>query len=280
MADDLPRHRIEVVCPECGATQTEPALVVSTQCRACRANFQVREGKGVVRTRPITRLKPPRKDSDPEEPQPEVPKVQPFLRRGPVIQAPQSFLKRIFNPNKPSRQITCFNCGHSYSTVGEAQSSQCPKCSGYVSLLNHDITTPWNRRIQTGGNVVIQKSGAVSGVNIQCHDLTVLGELAGSVECSGTVVIRTSGKITGKVQCRTLRVEKGARVEFLNPVTAETAYIDGNVRGQIFCSGTITLEKRAQLHGLVRTTDLIFRPGAKHTGTLEVISAAPSTSTH
>ena len=48
MADETPRHRIEVACPECGETQAEPALVVSTQCRSCRANFQVREGKGVV----------------------------------------------------------------------------------------------------------------------------------------------------------------------------------------------------------------------------------------
>jgi cytoskeletal protein CcmA (bactofilin family) len=280
MADDLPRHLIQVVCPECSATQTEPALVVSTQCRSCRANFQVREGKGVVRTRPITRLKTPRKDSDPEEPLPEAPKLQPFLRRGPVVQAPQSFLQRIFNPTKPSRQITCFNCSHHYSTVGEAQSSQCPKCSGYVSLQDHEITAYWNRRIQTGGNVIIQKSGKVSGVHIQCHDLMVLGELAGSVECTGTLIIRTSGKITGNVQCRHLRVEKGARVEFLNPVTAETAYIDGNVRGQISCTEAITLEKRAQLQGLVRTSNLIVRPGANHTGTLEVISAAPSASTN
>jgi cytoskeletal protein CcmA (bactofilin family)/Zn finger protein HypA/HybF involved in hydrogenase expression len=276
MADELPRHRIEVSCPECGKSQFEPALVVSTQCRSCRANFQVRAGKGVVRTHPVTRLKVPRKDSDPEEPQPEPPKLQPFLRRGPVVQAPQSFLQRIFNPAKPSRQISCFNCRHSYSTVGEAQSSQCPKCSGYVSLQDHEITAHWNRRIQTGGDVVIQKSGTVSGVNIQCHNLTILGELAGSVDCTGDVIIKTSGKIIGNVQCRNLRVEKSARVEFLNPVTAETAYIDGNVRGQIYCSGPITLAKRAHLQGLIRTSNLIIRPGAKHTGTIEVITAVPS----
>ena len=130
---------------------------------------------------------------------------------------------RLFNPAKPPREITCFNCGHSYTAVGEAQSSQCPKCSGYISLLNYDITAQWNRRIQTCGDVVIQKSGSVSGVNIQCHNLTVLGELAGSVECSGNIIIRSSGKIVGNVLCRHLRVEKGARVEFLNPVNADTA---------------------------------------------------------
>ena len=273
MADEPKRHRIKVICPECGEAQSEPALVVSTQCRACRANFQVREGKGVVRSRPITRLAVPREDSDPEpEPLPEEPKPQPFLRRGSVVPVPQSFLMRLFNPTKPPREISCFGCGHTYSAVGDAQSSQCPKCSGYISLLDYSITEHWNRRIETCGDVVIQKSGVVAGVTLKCHNLIVLGELAGSVECTGDLIIRSHGKIIGKVNCRNLRVEKGARVEFLNPVTAATAFIDGNVRGQIFCSGAITLEKRAHLQGLVRTTSLVVKPGAKHTGTIEMIS--------
>lgn len=277
MADDTPRHRIEVACPECGHMQSEPALVISTQCRSCRVNFQVREGKGVVRTHPVTRLAPPRKDSDPEPTQHlEALKSKTVLRRGPIVQAPQSFFMRLFNPVKPPRQITCFNCRHSYTTSGEAQSSQCPKCSGYISLLNYDITAHWNRRIQTCGDVVIQKSGVVSGVDIQCHNLTILGELAGSVECSGNLVIRSHGQIVGNVRCRTLRVEKGARVDFSNPVNAESASIAGHVRGQIFCSGPITLEKRARLQGLVRTTSLIVRPGAKHTGTIEMVAAPQS----
>jgi cytoskeletal protein CcmA (bactofilin family)/Zn finger protein HypA/HybF involved in hydrogenase expression len=277
MSDEPQRHRIEVACPECGHLQAEPALVVSTQCRSCRANFQVRDGKGVVRIQPITRLAIPRKDSDPEpEPPPAAPKLSP-IRRGPVVQPPQSFLMRIFKRTRPPRHVTCFNCGHSYTAIAEAQSSQCPKCSGYVSLLSYEINEHWNRRIQTCGDVVIQKNGVVSGVTLQCHTLTVLGELAGSVECSGDLIIRSHGKIIGKVRCQNLRVEKGARVEFLSPVTAVTAFIDGQVRGQISCTGSVTLAKRARLQGLVRTSSLVVKPGAKHTGTIEMISATPST---
>lgn len=280
MADEPRRHRIDVTCPECGHVQSEPALVISTQCRACRANFQVREGKGVVRSRPTTRLATPRKDNDPgPEPvtAPAAPasKTQPpFPRKGPPGPPPRPFLLRLFSPKKPPRPVTCFTCGHSYTAIAEAQSSQCPKCSSYVSLLDYEINEPWNRRIQTCGDVVIQKGGIVSGVTLQCHNLTVLGELAGSVDCTGDLVIRSHGKIIGKVNCRELRVEKGARVEFLNPVTARSAYIDGNVRGQISCSGAITLQKRAQLQGLVRTTSLVVKPGAKHTGTIEMVPSA------
>lgn len=273
MADEPRRHRIDVTCPECGHVQSEPALVISTQCRSCRANFQVREGKVVVRARPVTRLAPPRKDSDPE-PQQAPPKTQSFLRKGSPAPPPRSFLMRLLNPVKPPRPITCFSCGHSYAAIAEAQSSQCPKCSSYVSLLDYDINEPWNRRIQTCGDVVIQKAGIVSGVTVQCHHLTVLGELAGSVDCSGDLIIRSHGKIIGKVNCRNLRVEKGARVEFLHPVTAKSAFIDGNVRGQISCSGSITLEKRARLQGFVRAASLVVKAGAKHTGTIEMTSSA------
>jgi cytoskeletal protein CcmA (bactofilin family) len=100
----------------------------------------------------------------------------------------------------------------------------------------------------------------------------VLGELAGSVECSGDLIIRRHGRIVGTVSCRQLRIEKGAKVEFLNPVTAHTASIDGQVRGQLSCTGPVTLQKRARLHGLVRTPSLIVKPGAKHSGSIEMIS--------
>jgi cytoskeletal protein CcmA (bactofilin family)/Zn finger protein HypA/HybF involved in hydrogenase expression len=272
MADESHRQRIDVTCPECSHTQTEPALVISTQCRSCRANFQVLDGKGVVRNRPITRLAKPKKDSDPyPEPPPVERKTPLMLKRVLANPAQRSLLKRLFQPVKPPRDIRCFNCQHSYQTVADAQSSQCPKCSGYISIIDYEITDHWNRRIQTCGDVIIQKSGTVAGVTLQCHNLTVLGELAGSVDCSGDLIIRSHGKIVGKVTCKNLRVEKGARVEFLNPVTATTAFIDGQVRGQISCSGAVTLEKRAHLQGVVRTTSLIVKPGAKHTGTIEMV---------
>lgn len=275
MADEPQRHRIEVACPECGCTQTEPALVVSTQCRACRTNFQVLDGKGVIRTRPVTRLAKPRKEGDPEPEPPPAAIPKPPPRFGPSGPPRRPLLFRLFRTVKPLREAICFSCQHAFTAIGEAQSSQCPKCGGYVSLIDHDITGHTDTRIQTRGNVIIRKTGSISGVTVRCHHLTVLGRLAASVECSGDLVIRSHGKIPGTIQCRHLRVEKGARVEFLHPVTAATATIDGEVRGQIYCSGSVTLEKRARLHGLIRTTDLIVKSGAKHTGTVEMLGTQP-----
>lgn len=270
MADEPRRHRIQLTCPDCGHVQQEPAMVVSTQCRACRSNFQVQDGMAVPRFRPATKLAKaqPTQPSTTEAktPKPPAPSKQ---------ESPQShgfkLLRKLIFKEKPPREVACFNCGHHYKAVAEAQSSQCPLCSAYISLRDYIIEEPWNRRIQTRGNVIIEKNGVVSGITIQCHHLTVLGELAGSVECSGDLIIRSHGKILGKVSCHQLRVERGAKVEFLNPVQTASAYIDGNVRGQITCTGTITLEKRAHLQGLVKTASLVIKEGAKHTGAIEMI---------
>jgi cytoskeletal protein CcmA (bactofilin family)/Zn finger protein HypA/HybF involved in hydrogenase expression len=275
MSDEPQRHRIQVACPECGHVQIEPALVVSTQCRSCRSHFEVRDGKGVVRTRPVTRLAKPRRDGDPEPATaPPVAARPPAFRPRPNSPPSKPLLLRLLGRNKPPREVHCFQCAHQFSAIAEAQSSQCPKCGSYVSLLDFSITEAWNRRIETRGNVIIQKTGTVTGTTIRCHHLTIIGELAANVDCSGNLTIRSHGRITGTVRCRQLRIEKGVRVEFLHPVEAASAFIDGQVRGQISCSGTVILEKRAQFHGLVRTTELIVKPGATHTGTVELPNAA------
>ena len=273
MADEPKRHRIEVACPECGHVQLEPALVISTQCRSCRANFRVIDGKGEVRQQAVARFAKIRKDGEVDLPHAQPPPAAkpPLSRPVRTGPPPRSFIKRLLMPSKPPREVVCFGCEHHFMALGEAQSSQCPKCGSYVSLVDHEIDEAWNRRIETRGNVVIQKTGSVTGTSIRCHHLTVNGKLAGSVECSGDLVIRSHGRIIGAVRCKNLRIEKNAHVEFLNPVHAETASISGDVRGQLFCSGTVTLEKRARLHGLVRTASLIVKSGAAHDGTVEVI---------
>jgi len=274
MTDEPQSHRIQVACPECGHLQIEPALVVSTQCRACRMNYQVRDGRGVSRVRPVARFAKPRKDGDIESAPPPA-KPAPPPRFGPSGPPRRPLLLRLFRPTKPPRDVICFSCGGSFKAIAEAQSSQCPKCGGYVNLLDHEITGHSNTRIQTRGNVLVHKTGTITGVTVRCHHLTVLGGLTADVDCSGDLVIRSSGKIGGTLRCRNLRVEKGARVEFLHPVTAETASIKGQVRGQIYCTGTVTLEKGSQLHGLVRTSELITKSRAKHTGTVEIIGEKP-----
>lgn len=241
-------------------------MVVSTECRTCRNHMQVVDGKAVKRSKPGTRLA-----NGGTLPVLSAKAAAAEKSAASKVAGKRSFLGGLFDRTPEKRIVSCYHCNFAFETVKEAHSSQCRKCGGYISLKSYEIDHAWRRRIQTRGDVVIQKGASIVGVNVQCHHLTVLGTLAASVECSGDLRIRSHGKILGNVKCRGLRVERGAVVDFQGDVFAERAYIDGQVHGQLNCTGTITLEKKAHLKGLAKAGGLVVKAGAKHTGLMEVV---------
>src|SRR6476469_170927 len=100
MASGQARQRIEVSCPECGHSQEEPGIVVSTACRACGFHFQVKDGKAVARLKPTTRVAADRSSEPDSEPEPEPSKpLSPFRRPEPPVHRPQTFLQRLLGRN-------------------------------------------------------------------------------------------------------------------------------------------------------------------------------------
>jgi len=250
----------------------EPSMVISTICRSCGQHMDIRDGKPIVRPKYATRL------ASSGKPPVQYPTVAPLISEKAGAKGESGgFIWRLFKKESVKRLISCYHCSHSFEVVPDAQSTQCPKCGGYISLRDYQIDQAWRRRIQTRGNVTILKGASIAGVNVQCHDLVVLGQLSASVNCSGKLVIRSHGKIIGNVSCGELRVERGAQVEFQGDVHARTAYIDGQVKAQITCSGTITLEKKAHLQGLARAGGLIVKAGARHFGLMEVFDRTSPT---
>lgn len=249
-------------------------MVMSTHCRNCGSHFKVADGKAVTRQRTTVRIAKTPLESEPEPlpPPPPAPPVRPQPKPKPALHP----LLRLFLRPKPPHDVLCFDCGHTFSVAAEAQSSQCPRCSCYISLADYQIDAPWNREIHTRGNVTILKTGSVTASSVRAHHLTVIGELRCPAECSGDVTILGHGRITGSITCRNLRIERRARVEFLQPVTACHVTIDGHARGQFHCSGTVTLRKRSHLHGYVRAAAVIIKTGAKHHGVFETAPPVPA----
>jgi cytoskeletal protein CcmA (bactofilin family) len=238
-------------------------MVISTLCRSCGRHMDIRNGQPIVRPKHATRLASPGK--------PPVQHPSTGVAPKPEKKAGPGLLRKLFQREQPPRLIDCYHCSHHFGVVAEAQSSQCPKCGGYISLRDYVIDHAWRRRIQTRGDVKILKEGSIIGVKVQCHDLTVLGKLVAPVDCSGVLCIRSHGKIVGNVTCGELRVERGAHVEFQGEVHAQKAYIDGDVKVQLTCTGTIILEKKAHLQGLARAGGLVVKSGAKHSGIMDVV---------
>ncbi len=243
-------------------------MVISTLCRACGQHMDIRDGKPVVRPKYATRL------ASEGRPPVQHPTVGPITPKKKERESHIDLIKKLFRRDSGKRSIICYHCENVFEVVPEAQSSQCGKCGGYISLRDYEVDHPWRRRIQTRGDVTILKGGSIIGVMVQCHHLTVLGALEAPVDCSGDLRIRSHGKVIGNMRCRELRVERGAVVEIQGEVHAQRVFIDGQVKAQISCTGTIILEKKAHLQGLARAAGLIVRKGAKHTGKMEVVDGS------
>ncbi len=249
-------------------------MVVSTRCRACGSHIEVVDGKGVPRKQSPTRIATRRTDQeDPSPPSPAAPPPKAPTRTAPHPKI--SLLRRLLGSGSPLREVPCFRCQSPVRVIPDAQSSQCPKCGGYVNLADYQITESWHRRIETRGNVTVTRTGSTHGFDIRCHNLTLAGVIHGAAECSGDLVVEPGGRITGRVSCRRLMVRKRAKTDFPLPVTAASAVIAGEVRGMILCSGPLELKRNARLSGPVRTSSLVTHPHASHTGMVEIITPSP-----
>ena len=270
MGVETQQRLIILNCPECSHEQTEPALVISTNCRACGQYFSVYAEKSVGRKQYTAKV------ASSEKPPLEYPTVAPKPIQV-VGSKPHevSFLRRFFTRQGEKRALDCYHCGWGFEVVAEAQSTQCPKCGGYISLRDHEISDSCQRCIQTRGRVTISKGGGFSGEKLDCHDLVVYGKLSGTVNCSGTLTIRCHGRFPSDISCRELRVERGSKVELQGEGRAESVSIDGRVKANINCLGIIVLEKKALLQGVARATSIVTKSGAKHCGTIEVPESGP-----
>ncbi len=268
-------------------------MAVSTYCRGCSAHYNIIAGKAAPNkadsrdpfnslkerhNKPKARATEETKGGTPPSENPFYKKTQdpaPIPRKRTV--PPSSALVRKvaentgFFQNKASpRNVKCFECAREHQAPSEASSTLCPACGAYISLKDFDIKDNWNSRIQTRGNVTIQKKATVTGITIHCHDLFVHGNLTGGVDCSGDFVLRSHGKIMGKVYCKRLIIEKKAQVEFSNPVHCEDAVIDGDVTGNFTCTGKLHLKKKATLNGDIIVATMTVEEGARHNGRISI----------
>lgn len=168
--------------------------------------------------------------------------------------------------------VQCFECRTVHNIHKSSTSSLCPKCGFYISLKNFDIKGKSAQQIKTRGDVRIYKKGVVNNISIQSHNLTVEGTFSGSASCTGDLIIRQHAKIMGPVECQNLIIESKAQVTFADQVHARKVSIDGEVSGNISCTGHLSLQKKAQLKGDIHVRTLSMEEGAAHNGRITMIS--------
>ncbi len=164
---------------------------------------------------------PPPPKSQPHFPPPPAP----LPERPAAADATASTLQRMkeqgYYRQQYFKDVECFGCSHKFKVGRSAKSTQCPSCGVHLCLDDFDINVPSTQPILTRGDVLIRKNGNVSASQIKCRDLKVFGMVSGQIECTGDLVLRTSGTIIGEIRCRRLVVEKGSDLRLHNKVCAD-----------------------------------------------------------
>jgi len=177
----------------------------------------------------------------------------------------------------PSLPVRCYRCYHVQEVSRYAKSSQCERCSTYISLANYEIKTVQSHALRTRGDVTITKRGGlVDGSEIACHHLVVNGTLDATVDCTGDAVFRHSGTARGRLHCDKLVVEKDCEVRFPDGVMARRAEIAGRLVGDLTCSGKVRIARGGLLEGDLAAVELELKEGGHVSGETKL---DPATST-
>jgi cytoskeletal protein CcmA (bactofilin family) len=70
------------------------------------------------------------------------------------------------------------------------------------------------------GKLTLDRESSFTG-NIFCHDLELFGELNGSIVASGSVIIRASAVLSGKIHAKSMKIYPGAIVNIEGETSSE-----------------------------------------------------------
>lgn len=175
--------------------------------------------------------------------------------------------RRRRDDNVPGIRVRCFRCHHHQDVSRFAKSTQCERCSAYISLANYEIKTVKSHTLRTRGDIIIaKKGGLINHSEIACHHLTVSGSIDATVDCTGDAVFRHSGTVRGHLHCEKLVIEKHCEVHFPDGVMANRAEIAGHFIGNLTCSGKVRVARTGIVEGDLAAIDLELRDGGRITG--------------
>lgn len=253
----------------------EPTGGFSTYCRKCGQHFRIEPpakstAKGLFSRLIGTEKAPVRVQTSHRQPSMPL-QVRGYSEEANLFAESKPNTIRPAGPPKTYRNVVCFDCQHPHKVVSASTSSLCPSCGSYIDLRDVIIKERTTQKIRTRGDVTVEKKGALLGTSITCGNLTVEGQIAGSIHASGTVIFRASGKILGEVRCQHLVIEKKCEVQFLQPIHAETGEISGSMSGSFHFNNRLFLTRRGSILGLVQAPSMLMEIGGQLDATLAIL---------
>ena len=229
---------IQVACPSCHAKQSESAFAKSTFCRKCGKHIDLRK----LATQPDA---------------------------APVAEEAPGFLQKFTQMlrREKFRDIHCFNCDGAQTVSSFAESGSCAHCGTYMDLRDFKISGNFSRAIQTHGTVEVTKTGDVTSIKVLCGAALIFGKVHGNLQCTGTTLVKTSGRLPGSIESQVLVIDKKAGVEFVRPLRVTKLEINGRVSARIYAD-SVTISKSGELDGSVHAKSIKIEKGGIFHGDL------------
>jgi cytoskeletal protein CcmA (bactofilin family) len=102
---------------------------------------------------------------------------------------------------------------------------------------------------------LIDRFSNFDGTFRSSRDLRIDGEVKGTIECQGTLLVAQGANVTAKVE-------------------AENITVAGDLNGDIRCRGRLQIMPSGQVRGKVQTETLVINEGAFYEGQLEMSAMA------
>ena len=167
-------NQLEVSCPHCHATQSEPAGAISTNCRACGRYFKL-GAEGAREERPAPR------------------------NPAPVAKA--------------SREVFCIKCGAPNLVAEAALSTQCIRCLHYLELGDKVVRGVQTGKIYAYDNVVFSEGCSFKGMEATGRRIEVRGKVFSKLRATAEIVAFAGAQLSGELHAPVVRVEPGAKVK-------------------------------------------------------------------
>jgi cytoskeletal protein CcmA (bactofilin family) len=105
------------------------------------------------------------------------------------------------------------------------------------------ISTPISSGGATGAINSIVKDTKIEGTIEAASDIRIDGELIGTLNCKGRIIIGPEGSVKGDINC-------------------QNGVIEGKFKGNLIVKETLNVRETAKIEGDVNTNKLVVQPGA------------------
>ena len=152
--------------------------------------------------------------------------------------------------NLHRRRINCVHCSHPLQIPEASDSWQCPVCSEYLDLKDHQINTSVGRTLLTYGNLTFENRCSFSGNRAEAKNIRIEGgSVSGQITARELLEITGPSKVNADIHCDRFQVAPGAGMESRRTLKCQHAVIEGSVRfRKVEIAETLVIKPGGQLH--------------------------------